>query len=156
MENKNILEKEIDLIQGCINRMAQNSFAIKGWLITLVTVILALLPETVDVRILCGVVFAATLCFWYLDAYYLKMECLYRWKYDWVIVNRDKSNEFYYNLNPINSNMWLSNDDGSQKKAPCVVSIMFTKSLIPLYALVILTCLIFFLCSFIPVSPPAV
>lgn len=28
--NKDILSKEIDLIQGCINRMAQNSFLIKG------------------------------------------------------------------------------------------------------------------------------
>ena len=25
------LFKEIDLIQGCINRMANNSFLIKGW-----------------------------------------------------------------------------------------------------------------------------
>jgi len=25
------LHKEIDLVQGCINRMAQNSFHIKGW-----------------------------------------------------------------------------------------------------------------------------
>ena len=48
--NQNVLEKEIDLIQSCINRMAQNSFVVKGWLITLVTVILALLPEKVDTR----------------------------------------------------------------------------------------------------------
>lgn len=156
MKNESILQKEIDLIQGCINRMAQNSFAIKGWLITLVAVILALLPETVDVRILCGVVFAATLCFWYLDAYYLKMERLYRWKYEWVIANRGESDEYFYDLNPMKTDMWLPNKDGSKKKAPCVVRIMFTKSLVPLYAIVILTCLIFFLCSFIPASPPAV
>ena len=41
------LHKEIDLIQGCINRMAQNSFLIKGWTVTLFAVILALLPEKV-------------------------------------------------------------------------------------------------------------
>ena len=28
--NKEILNKEIDLIQGCINRMANNSFIVKG------------------------------------------------------------------------------------------------------------------------------
>lgn len=155
MKNESVLQKEIDLIQSCINRMAQNSFAIKGWLITLVAVILALLPETVDVSVLCGVVFAATLCFWYLDAYYLKMERLYRWKYEWVITNRAESDQFFYDLNPMKADMWLANKDGSKKQAPCVVRIMFTKSLIPLYSIVILTCIIFFLCSFIPTPPPA-
>ena len=150
MENQNVLEKEIDLIQSCINRMAQNSFAIKGWLVTLVTVILALLPEMVDVRILSCVVFAATVCFWYLDAYYLKMERLYRWKYEWVIANRNKSNEFFYDLNPMQANMWLPNKDGNNKKAPRVLRVMFTPSLVPLYAIVIVTCSIFLVSSFIP------
>ena len=47
--NRAILEKEIDLIQACINRMAQNSFMVKGWAITLIAVVLALLPESFDV-----------------------------------------------------------------------------------------------------------
>ena len=41
-ECKAIMDKEIDLIQGCISRMAQNSFIIKGWAITLVAVALPL------------------------------------------------------------------------------------------------------------------
>jgi hypothetical protein len=48
-----ILYKEIDLIQACISRMAQNSFMVKGWLITLIAVVLALLPESFDIRGLC-------------------------------------------------------------------------------------------------------
>lgn len=35
-ELKTVMEKEIDLVQGCISRMAQNSFVIKGWTITLI------------------------------------------------------------------------------------------------------------------------
>ena len=50
-ERKAIMDKEIDLIQGCISRMAQNSFIIKGWAITLVAVALALLPETFDAKL---------------------------------------------------------------------------------------------------------
>ena len=73
-ERKAIMDKEIDLIQGCISRMAQNSFIIKGWAITLVAVALALLPETFDAKLLCGVSVVVTACFWYLDAFYLKME----------------------------------------------------------------------------------
>ena len=148
MDNQTILEKEIDLIQACISRMAQNSFSVKGWLITLVTVILALLPETVNVRILCGIVLAATLCFWYLDAFFLRLEKLYRWKYEWVIANRKETNEFCYDLNPMNTQMWAPDKDGNQRNAPNVVKVMFTKSLIPLYSIVIITCIIFLVSSF--------
>ncbi|MFJ3386372.1 hypothetical protein [Lysinibacillus sp. NPDC086135] len=36
-----LLHKELDLIQSCINRMAQNSFTIKGWYFALIIVISA-------------------------------------------------------------------------------------------------------------------
>ena len=62
-ERKAIMNKEIDLIQGCISRMAQNSFVIKGWAITLVAVALALLPETFNAKLLCGVSIVVTACF---------------------------------------------------------------------------------------------
>ena len=47
------IHKEIDLIQACITRMAQNSFKIKGWFVSIYTVILALLPEKVNVFLVC-------------------------------------------------------------------------------------------------------
>ena len=71
------LHKEIDLIQGCINRMAQNSFLIKGWTVTLFAVVLALLPEKVDQnnRILLGIVMLAiSIMFWYMDSFFLATE----------------------------------------------------------------------------------
>lgn len=136
MDREDVLEKEIDLIQSCVNRMAQNSFVIKGWLITLITVILALLPEKIDICILSGVIIVATLCFWYLDAYFLRFERLYRWKYEWVIASRLHSDEFQFDLNPMNQQMWLLGKDGKQKNPPSVLRVMFTKSLIPLYGLI--------------------
>lgn len=39
------IHKEIDLIQSCITRMAQNSFMVKGWFVSLYAVVLALLPK---------------------------------------------------------------------------------------------------------------
>lgn len=63
MDINEVLYKEIDLVQSCINRMAQNSFLIKGWLITLLTVVIALLPETINLKILCIVGFVTILCF---------------------------------------------------------------------------------------------
>lgn len=132
-EKKEILEKEIDLIQACINRMAQNSFIVKGWTITLITVILALLPEKIDIRLLCAIVIVATVCFWYLDAFFLRTERLYRWKYEWVIANRPKSEEYCYDLNPYNEKMWLLDKDGKQRQAPTIRCVMFTKTLTPIY-----------------------
>ena len=44
-ELKTVMEKEIDLVQGCISRMAQNSFVIKGWTITLIAVALVAVFE---------------------------------------------------------------------------------------------------------------
>ena len=45
MNNKDVLLKEIDIIQSCISKVEQNSFIVKGWSISIVAVILALSPE---------------------------------------------------------------------------------------------------------------
>ncbi|MEL5899106.1 hypothetical protein AAGC94_13670 [Clostridium sporogenes] len=140
-----VLEKEIELIQSCIDRMAQNSFMVKGWLITLLAVIIALLPEKFNVRILCIMGMVITVCFWYLDGFFLKIEKLYRWKYEWVIKNRYESDDFFYDLNPYNKNTWLKNDDGSKKTEPNVISEMFTKTLLPMYLPLLITVIILFI-----------
>lgn len=144
-----VLEKEIDLIQSCISRMAQNGFMIKGWLITLLAVIIALLPETFEVRILCIMGFVITLCFWYLDGFFLKTEKLYRWKYEWIIKNRYESDDFFYDLNPYNKKTWLKNDDGSEKTEPNVVSVMMTKTLRTMYLPLLLAVIILFINTYV-------
>lgn len=132
MKNKDIMEKEIDLIQACVNRMAQNSFLVKGWMLSLVAIIIALLPEKigVDIRVLCVVAFVVTICFWYLDAFFLRMETLYRWKYTWVIKNRQSTLDFAYDLNPHNDKTWIG---GSIE--PNILKIMFSQTFLPLYLL---------------------
>jgi hypothetical protein len=149
-ENNNaILEKEIDLIQSCINRMAQNSFIVKGWTVTLIAVVFALLPEKIDIKLLCGIGFIITICFWYLDSFFLKTERLYQWKYEWVIENRLNTNLFCYNLNPHNKGMWLLNGDNSEKKEPLIIRIMVTKTLLPIYLPLIFLEIGFFIYSFV-------
>lgn len=138
MDNEKILDKEIDLIQNCITRMGQNSFSIKGWLIGLIIAIIALLPENVNTKTICLIISGMTIIFWALDAFYLRTEKLYRWKYDWVIANRTNSNEFYYDLNPYKKEMWLLNKDGKPKKKPWIIRIMITKTLWPFYLPIIL------------------
>ena len=149
-DNTEILYKEIELIQSCINRMAQNSFMVKGWLITLLSVALALLPEKVDIKLLCIIGFVIIVCFWYLDAFYLKLERLYRWKYDWVIKNRRSSDKYIFDLNPHNSEMWEHpNGNDTKKTEPHIIKVMFTKTLIPLYALLLLLVIMIFVMSYL-------
>ena len=80
-ENKvttEVIHKEIDLIQGCISRMSRNSFLLKGWMISLVAVILAIIPEKVDIFMVIGILVSVIACFWYLDAFFLRIEKMYR------------------------------------------------------------------------------
>jgi hypothetical protein len=125
--------KEIDLIQSCITRMANNSFLLKGWMLSLIIAFIALIPKDINRFYICIIVMAIDLAFWYLDAYYLKQERLFRWKYEWVIINRPLGiiNNLY-NLNPCCTDMWLPKDN-KPRKEPYVIKVMLTKSLIPLY-----------------------
>lgn len=82
MDNK---IKHLEMIQGIINRMAKNSFALKGWAVTLVAGIFALASKDAD-KLFCLIAYAPILVFWGLDAYYLLQERLYRTLYNKVRV----------------------------------------------------------------------
>lgn len=139
LDKQVILEKEIDLIQSCITRMSNNSFLIKGWTITITTVILPLLYNKAEKSIIIPVGIIMIICFWYLDSYFLRLERLYRWKYDWVIKNRLYNEQCYYDLNPYNNKMWPIEND----KLPNIICIMFSKTIFPIYLLLFVLFLIY-------------
>jgi len=99
MENEDKLKefmlKEIEIIQDIIRRMGFNSFMIKGWAITLVVVTLLLKGTEYQVWI----AFIPLLVFWFLDAYFLWQERMYRKLYEWVINNRLKTEEYLFDMN---------------------------------------------------------
>ena len=75
--------KHLEFLQGVINRMAQNSFLIKGWTVTLVSALFALAAKDSNpVYVL--VAYFPTAAFWFLDSYYLNQERLFRQVYDSV------------------------------------------------------------------------
>lgn len=80
MDNK---YKHLELVQGIVNRMASNSFMLKGWAVTLVAGIFALAGKDTD-RLYFLVAYVPILVFWGLDAYYLFQERLYRSLYEKV------------------------------------------------------------------------
>ena len=99
MENEDKLKefmlKEIEIIQDIIRRMGFNSFMIKGWAITLVVV--ALLLKGTEYQV--WIAFIPLLVFWFLDAYFLWQERMYRKLYEWVINNRLKTEEYLFDMN---------------------------------------------------------
>ncbi|MEI6514303.1 MAG: hypothetical protein WCN95_04395 [bacterium] len=99
--DKDVLHKEIDLIQSCISRMANNSFLLKGWAVSIIAVILALADKALNPALLSAVVLIPLVSFWYLDAFFLRTERMYRKMYEWVIEKRSANdNSLLYDLNP--------------------------------------------------------
>lgn len=67
----------LEMLQQCISRMANSSFLIKGWTITLAAATTVLSSRDTDLR------FALVAClpalvFWALDAFYMRQERLFR------------------------------------------------------------------------------
>lgn len=107
-----MVHQELKMIQGCINRMSQNSFYLKGWYVSLLFLgTNFLIAKQANHCYIAFLVLILSLAFWYLDAFYLKMETLYRWKYEWAIIKRIAGNtNCFYDLNPYNQEMWLDPD----------------------------------------------
>ena len=75
--------KHLELIQGVVNRLASDSFRIKGWSVVLVAALFVLLAREGRVGLLfIGLV--PTIFFWGLDGYFLWQERLFRALYDHV------------------------------------------------------------------------
>ena len=74
MENK---RKHLEMIQGIINRMASNSFSLKGWAVTLVAGIFVLASKDTD-KMYFLIAYIPVIVFWFLDSYYLLQERLFR------------------------------------------------------------------------------
>ena len=73
--------EHLKLIQTVINRMTQCSFIIKGWTITLITAILGFSISLSNGWI--GLLaLIPSMIFWVLDAYYLRLERMFRILYD--------------------------------------------------------------------------
>uniref|UniRef100_A0A7C4JRG9 Uncharacterized protein n=1 Tax=Thermodesulfobacterium geofontis TaxID=1295609 RepID=A0A7C4JRG9_9BACT len=87
--------EELKIVQDIIKRLALNSFLIKGWTITLVVATLLLKGNKFQSLL----AFIPIIVFWYLDAYFLWLERLYRRLYDWIRTNRLTTEEYLFDMN---------------------------------------------------------
>lgn len=124
MENK---QKHLEFIQNAINRMANNSFIIKGWCVTIISVLFTLSEKENNPSFII-ILLLPIISFWLLDAYFLKLEREYRKLYDEV---RIKENiDFCMN---------------TEKVRVCITDTFFSKSIFAFYFLLIIINIVIYL-----------
>jgi len=85
--------RHLEFAQAVINRMARRSFLLKGWSVTLVAAIFALATKNGNPSMI-PVAYLPTVVFWFLNAYFLRQERLYRKLYDVVRVKEPQKIDF--------------------------------------------------------------
>ncbi len=106
----------LGFIQDVINRMGNNSFLVKGWLVALIAAIFALAAEKLKVQLVYSAFFPLAF-FWWLDAFFLHQEKLYRKLYEKVADNTEPSTQFSMNAYKYKS------------EVACLCNVFFSKTL---------------------------
>lgn len=130
-------QKHLEMIQSVINRMAQNSFMIKGWCLTLIVALFALIKDSLNyITILVSII--SIIFFGFLDAYYLMLERRYRKLFD--IVREKKENDIDYNM---------ETPKGYKNENTTYFQALFSKSIIFYYGALIIIYICIGLCIII-------
>lgn len=91
MEQK---QKHLEFIQNTINRMANTSFLLKGWALTLVAGLFAINYTDNKATPVFILALLVTIIFWMLDGYFIKQERLFRTLYDEVRIKTELQIDF--------------------------------------------------------------
>ena len=104
MEKQENLHKELDIIQGQISRMSSHAFLIKGWTMTIMSALTAFGKETIlnstGGTLYLFMMLAILIPFWWLDAFFLRQERLFRKIYERAVFDPDAKNRVRYDLRP--------------------------------------------------------
>lgn len=124
--NNEELFKEIDLIQSCINRMASNSFIIKGWALGVFAGVTAITKggNLDDIILLICTTLVPFCSFWILDAFFLQTERKYRLMYSDRLSKR--KNDDITQLYELDPNVYKTNS---------IIKIMFSSTLRVFYGI---------------------
>ncbi|WP_371377421.1 hypothetical protein [Sporomusa aerivorans] len=121
--------KHLEMILAIINRMSNNSFLLKGWTVTVISALLAVFIKNQGAYILA---IFPVIMLWWLDAFFLRQEKLYRNLYKKVALTDSKNIDFLMNTSLVS------------KKTDSWFKIFFSKTLFIFYGAIIGTIL---LCS---------
>ncbi len=121
--------KHLEFIQNAISRMARNSFQIKAWSVTLTAALAALGVNSSNVA-LASIALLPALVFWGLDAYYLRLEHLFRELYDDVRQQNEGMDRFSISTKPY------------QDMVPSWQRMLFRVSIMPLHSAIMVVVLV--------------
>lgn len=136
------MEKKIyhlNMIQGVITRMGNNSFALKGWAVGIMIAVYAFAGNSSVKAVI--VTLMPLLVFWCIDTYYLMLERKYRCLYDDVRIKDEKDIDFSMNPNDVKIEL-------AKVKKYGFFNIFFSKSVLPFYLVCIATTLIIYFVKF--------
>lgn len=121
--------KHLELIQGVISRMGGNLFYLRGWSITLIGGVLAILSQKKDeVDFFPALVLlVVTLMFWVYDGYFLALERKYRDLYNKVRLQDEEDIDFSMDISEFN-----------KLKTNTVIFCMISRTIAPFYAFFLL------------------
>ncbi len=85
--------KHLEMVEGIIERMGKNSFQLKGWAVTLVSIIGALSAQGSDRRFFL-LSFLPLVAFWLLDSFYLQKERKYIILYKKISIKEENNIDF--------------------------------------------------------------
>jgi hypothetical protein len=142
---KEEIHKELDLVQTIITRMASNSFEVKKWLIGILTAIVVFKQEELlgGHGRLMWILLVPIAAFWYLDAFFLSTEKLYREMYKWIIANRPLTDKYLYDLNTMQREYPDGTTTNFVQPKNSVWRVAFSKTLWPFYLVPVLFVLIY-------------
>jgi len=123
--------KHLEMIENIIERMARNSFMLKGWAVTLIVGIFAIVgKQSIDYSLISLI---PLIVFWGLDSYYLTLERKYRELYENVRLKKEEDVDF---------SMKIVNSFGSFVKSAFSISQVLYLAM--LVAITILYCVVKF------------
>lgn len=117
--------KHLEMIESVIERMARNSFQLKGWTMTLVSAIIALFAKDADHRF---IIFATlpVIGFWLLDSFYLQQERKFRLLYKNIVAKDENDIDFSMDIS-------MANGTVEEMKRLCFCRCLFSASEIWFY-----------------------
>lgn len=114
----------LTFIQGVINRMGQNSFLLKGWSVTIVAALFALAAKDSN-KMFALIAYFPAFMFWFLDAFFLHQEKLYRKLYEKVSEDIINSDKYTLNTQPV------------EREVDSYTKVIFSKTLLPFHGCII-------------------
>lgn len=121
--------KQLEMIQGIINRMGSNSFMLKSWAVVIVSALFALSANDANGAFII-VAYLPAIVLWGLDGYYLRQERLFRELYKDVAAKQEADIDFSMSTAPYQPNVanWWK--------------VCFSKTIFPFHGVIVLVIII--------------